>query len=86
MPSSLTSPLPKTLLILITMMWANIAHGSENVVRIALGEAHKAPKSPDKTLSVEMLLSHIYKEANTDCEFIYATQRARYSICGFRSI
>lgn len=80
--SSLTSLSSKILFILMSIMWVNIAIGSEKVIRIAIGEGHKAlAKNPNYKLGVEMPISQIYKEANIDFEFIYLpNERAIQSV------
>ncbi|WP_172971868.1 substrate-binding periplasmic protein [Vibrio aquimaris] len=80
--NSLASLLPKTLLILISMMWINTSSGTDKVIRIAIGEGHKAlAKNPNYKLRAELPISEIYKEANIDFEFIYLpNERAIQSV------
>ncbi|MYM60074.1 transporter substrate-binding domain-containing protein [Vibrio sp. OCN044] len=78
----LTSLLSKALCILIPIAWVNIASGSEDIIRIAIGEGHKAlAKNPNYKLGVEVPISEIYKEANIDFEFVYLpNERAIQSV------
>ena len=79
---NLASLSSKMFLILVSIMWVSIAYGNENVMKIAVGEGHRAlAKNPNHQLSVETPLSQIYKEANIDVEFVYLpNERAIQSV------
>ncbi|WP_162813993.1 substrate-binding periplasmic protein [Vibrio tetraodonis] len=78
----LTPLLSKALCALIPIVWVDIASGSGDIIKIAIGEGHKAlARNPNYKLGVEVPISGIYKEANIDFKFVYLpNERAIQSV------